>query len=533
MFRFINKIKAYTVSAIMVCVIVSGACVPAMASEEKAESHIITGFADFDISDHYLYFPAEERPSEEALSEEMPEELGVYLDGSEEPVAIEVDWYEICGDYDEGRYYYYQFSPEWDETLYEIADGIDVWTDAPYIGVFFDEDPNEVVLSASSVNGYRNEVAVYHYLIDTMKVNSGVASGILANIERESAFRTSASYKEANGLTSYGICQWNGERLDALKAYAGDDFTTLNGQLDYLYYELQHTEKSAWNNIKIWSNSATGAYNTAYNWAKYFERCTSSEFVTRANLAKNTYWPEYGSAGTSGSTSGSWVKDGDHWKYKDSSGNYVKNKWVKSKGEWYYIKPNGYMAANEWAEDSIGWCFMDADGKITRSKWRKSNGEWYYLKVNGYMAVNDWEKDSEGWCRLGADGRIVKGTWLKNNARWYYLKPNGYMAANEWAKDSGGWYWMNEDGIFISSVWKKINGEWYFFKANGYMAANEWAKDSNGWMYMDANGKITKNKWVKSGSYWYYLKANGYMATGTVTINGKTYKFDSSGRWIS
>jgi glucan-binding YG repeat protein len=49
---------------------------------------------------------------------------------------------------------------------------------------------------------------------------------------------------------------------------------------------------------------------------------------------------------------------------------------------------------------------------------------------------------------------------------------------------------------------------------------------------MDASGKITKSKWVKSGGYWYYLKDNGYMATGTITIGGKTYTFDSSGRWI-
>ncbi len=528
-----NRKPLFVSASIAVCLALFYAPVSTMASEEDPDLHVITGFADFNISDHYLYFSADERPSQEDLTVEMPEELEVYLDGGEEPVAIDVDWYEICGDYDDGRYYYYQFSPEWDETRYVIADGIDVWTDAPYIGVFFDEDPNEVVLSTSSVNGYRNEVAVYHYLIDTMQVNSGVASGILANIERESSFRTDATYKEKSGLISYGICQWNGDRLAALKKYAGDDYTTLTGQLDYLYYELQHSEKSAWNNIKIWSDSATGAYNTAYNWAKYFERCTSSEFVTRANLAKNTYWPEYGSTTTSGSSSGKWVKDGENWKYQDASGNYVKDKWVKSRGEWYYIKANGYMAANEWAKDSKGWCYMNADGKMTKSKWVKSNGEWYYLKTNGYKAVNDWEKDSKGWCRLGADGKIVKGTWIKNNERWYYLKPNGYMAANEWAADSGGRYWMNADGIFVKSAWRKIDGEWYFFKSNGYLIINGWAKDSVGWLYMDANGKMTKNKWIQYKNNWYYLKTNGYMATGSLKINGKTYQFDSSGRWVS
>ena len=533
MISFKTRTRLRTATVICFCAAITYASIPAMAAEEEADTHVITGFADFDINAHCLHFQADDRPSQEDVTAEMPETLEVYLDGDTEPVAIEVDWYEICGDYEEGRYYYYQFSPEWDETKYQIADGMDVWVDAPYVGVFFEETSDEIVLSTSSVNGYRNEVAIYHYLIDTMKVNSGVASGILANIERESAFRTSASYQEADGRTSYGICQWNGERLDALKDYAGDDYITLDGQLEYLYYELQHSEKSAWNKLRIWSNSATGAYNTAYNWAKYFERCMSSEYVTRANLAKNTYWPEYGSATTSGSSSGSWVKDGNYWKYKDASGNYVKDKWVKSNGEWYYIKSNGYMATSAWAEDSIGRCYLEADGKMARSKWRKGSGEWYYLKQNGYMAVNDWAKDSTGWCRLGADGKIVKSTWLKNNARWYLLKSNGYMAAEEWAKDSGGWYWMNEDGICVSTMWKKIDGEWYYFKSDGYMAANEWAKDSVGWLYMAANGKITKAKWIKSGNYWYYLKADGYMATGTQTIGGKTYKFGSTGKWIS
>ena len=39
--------------------------------------------------------------------------------------------------------------------------------------------------------------------------------------------------------------------------------------------------------------------------------------------------------------------------------------------------------------------------------------------------------------------------------------------------------------------------------------------------------------WQQIGSKWYYLGTNGVMVTGTQTINGKTYKFNSSGVWIS
>jgi glucan-binding YG repeat protein len=112
------------------------------------------------------------------------------------------------------------------------------------------------------------------------------------------------------------------------------------------------------------------------------------------------------------------------------------------------------------------------------------------------------------------------------------------MTSNDWAKDSKGWMWMGANGKAVKNRWIKwsVNaggdGEWYFIKSNGYMAAKAWVKDSHGWMWMGANGKITKNKWIKSGGYWYYLKADGYMATGKLTIDGKTYNFNSSGKWI-
>ena len=190
----------------------------------------------------------------------------------------------------------------------------------------------------------------------------------------------------------------------------------------------------------------------------------------------------------------------------------VKNKWFKEDGEWHYLNSKGQLAVNEWAKDSGGWLYMDGNGRITRNKWVKSGGYWYYLKSNGYMAVNEWAKDSGGW---------------------YYMNASGKIAENTWTKDSKGWLYMNANGRITKNKWVKSGNYWYYLKSNGYMATNEWAKDSGGCMYMDASGKITKNKWIKSGGYWYYLKSNGYMATGTLKISGKTYKFDSSGRWIS
>lgn len=154
---------------------------------------------------------------------------------------------------------------------------------------------------------------------------------------------------------------------------------------------------------------------------------------------------------------------------------------------------------------------MPDEPEPVKKGWVEEDGDWYYYN-NGIKVTNAWQKDSKGWCYLGEDGK---------------------MLTNGWAKDSKGWCWMGADGYWVSNKWIQSGGQWYYLKSNGYMAADEWAKDSSGWMYMDASGKITKNKWIQSDGYWYYLKSDGYMATGTQTIDGKSYEFDLSGRWIS
>jgi len=38
-----------------------------------------------------------------------------------------------------------------------------------------------------------------------------------------------------------------------------------------------------------------------------------------------------------------------------------------------------------------------------------------------------------------------------------------------------------------------------------------------------------KTGWYLSGSSWYYFDNSGVMVTGSKTINGKTYNFNSNG----
>lgn len=156
-----------------------------------------------------------------------------------------------------------------------------------------------------------NEQVVYEYLVNTMGLNTAAACGVLANIEKESDFNPNL-YGD-NG-TSYGICQWHNERWTALKNYCnnhGYSWESLTGQLHYLEYELKNESRFSlvWSTLTSVPNTAQGCYDAAYRWCYSFEvphyynspyQGYNSESEYRAYYAKNTYWPKYQNAASSG-----------------------------------------------------------------------------------------------------------------------------------------------------------------------------------------------------------------------------------------
>ncbi len=148
-------------------------------------------------------------------------------------------------------------------------------------------------VSAQSV-----EETIFDYLINRMGFNSAAACGVLANIEKESAFNPNI-YGD-NG-TSYGICQWHAARFDNLKNYCAKnslDYTSLNGQLEFLNYELSSLPKIM-NYLRSVGDTADGAYDAAYYWCYNFEIPANKEQNSelRGELARTKYWPLFGGSG--------------------------------------------------------------------------------------------------------------------------------------------------------------------------------------------------------------------------------------------
>lgn len=158
-----------------------------------------------------------------------------------------------------------------------------------------------IPLSANAAsNTSSNKTTIFKYLTEELGFNSAAACGIMANIEKESSFRSNIIIRDSNGLPSGGLCMWNGGRLNNLKKFCankGLNYLSIEGQLAYLEHELQKEPyKHIYKYLKNVANSSKGAYNAAHYWCYYFEvpANRSSKSVQRGNTATKNYWPVYG-----------------------------------------------------------------------------------------------------------------------------------------------------------------------------------------------------------------------------------------------
>ena len=160
-------------------------------------------------------------------------------------------------------------------------------------------------ISVSAVTN--NEKIIFNYLVEEMGLNIASATGILANIQKESSFQHNVieyGYTWETG-GGYGICQWTnyprtsstGRRTNLVNwcNQNGYDYSTLEGQLNFLKYEMSTSQLSTYNYLKSQPNSAEGSYESARYFCVNFEKPANTTSVSqqRGVLARDTYWPRY------------------------------------------------------------------------------------------------------------------------------------------------------------------------------------------------------------------------------------------------
>ncbi len=147
---------------------------------------------------------------------------------------------------------------------------------------------------------------VYDFLTHELELCPAAAAGIMGNVMIECGFDPDREVIDTNDKPSYGLMMWNGSRYESLKVWCAENGykkSDPEGQLGWLKWELNNTEKAAYKSMKEIPNTIEGAARAAILWASDFERCTRTSYGLRVYYALNNYWQKY-AGGTVSNTPG-------------------------------------------------------------------------------------------------------------------------------------------------------------------------------------------------------------------------------------
>ncbi|MGH7064965.1 MAG: phage tail tip lysozyme, partial [Stellaceae bacterium] len=112
------------------------------------------------------------------------------------------------------------------------------------------------------------------------------AIGLIANIHAESSFNPHV--QPGDGGISFGLCQWNGNRLTNFINHVGHDITnsTFNEQLDFIDFELhtEHQEKPAGDLLRQAATPAAAASVVCINYER--PKNLAKDAAERENIAR-------------------------------------------------------------------------------------------------------------------------------------------------------------------------------------------------------------------------------------------------------
>lgn len=141
------------------------------------------------------------------------------------------------------------------------------------------------------------------------------------------------------------------------------------------------------------------------------------------------------------SYAGSWVSEGDDWRYRLADGTFLKKEWLLSKGKWYYLDEDGYMLTGM----------------------QRIKSKYYYFLDSGAMAVG-WVYDGDEDC-------------------WYYMNQDGTRRTG-WLLTGGAWYWFDSKGKMFHGGYRMVSEHKYYFFDSGQLAAEQYV----GTFFFDSQG---------------------------------------------
>ena len=194
--------------------------------------------------------------------------------------------------------------------------------------------------------------------------------------------------------------------------------------------------------------------------------------------------------------------------------------------------PTRYAYIAKFIETSGGVKYRNKDGSYSTNKFQKIDGDTYYFDENGYRVTGFRTIDGKTYY-FDSDG-IMLLRWKRIGGRKYLFDPvDGHMHTGwEWVSENSAWYYLSPQTGYLLEGWLDYNGRKYYLTPVDYYARTGWQKIDGKWYFFDRKNADMKTGWLTEGGYTYYLGTNGVMVTGTQSIDGKTYTFNSSGALI-
>ena len=248
---------------------------------------------------------------------------------------------------------------------------------------------------------------------------------------------------------------------------------------------------------------------------------------------------------------------GENWYLLDKDGIIITTKgWNKLNGEWYYVNEDGtlyvglfndkyYLAPEMLHNDEL----IVLDDMAYQAK--TYTGVLTPITKDGFYYATGYGSEVNGNDMYYVEGGKIYTGWKKIGNFWYYMDPR--VATGEHYID-GKTYWFDGVGHMMASTWVDggrryatssgalaqgetvIGSKTYYFNQYNHQLINSVESDNyNITIYDDGIKKTYKFKdgWNSIGSDYYYV-INGKLVTDdAVSVGGKVYCFDNSGKMIT
>ena len=121
----------------------------------------------------------------------------------------------------------------------------------------------------------KQEENIYLYLTEYLGFSSAAACGIVANIAYETGWKFKSDIGNPD-YGAYGLIQWMGNRRKQLIKWCnenGKDFRSMEGQMDFMYWELLNADPyGTYEHLIEAKDSEKGAYDAGWYFCYWYER---------------------------------------------------------------------------------------------------------------------------------------------------------------------------------------------------------------------------------------------------------------------